>query len=358
MVSTTARFAPSPKGAGWAYFDLALLLLLASWTSAAGSIVQFWRLVDPGWAPQAWYVLTWGQTAVTIAVFFWLSLLVIGRTPWTRELWLRRLAIRWAAVLLCAVATASARPVDGRLPFPTLATISFTAALVWLTIEVLRRHGITLATLGIRSPESRTTAARVQAFDLTNDTLFACCIGAGVTFGLVKLMAISGSGVPYMRTSQEEALGRLDTPLMVLVAVAGTVVLEDLVMVAAVTALLTAARRPLWEIYTITCAIEVIAHGYFGLPAIGMALYAAYRVWIYQQSGRLTPLMIGHAIFDLIGVSLWGFTIWQRVAAGFVWAAVMFAVQRFGVDPHRSLKPVDDAQSPPSLAGKASGDQH
>jgi hypothetical protein len=81
------------------------------------------------------------------------------------------------------------------------------------------------------------------------------------------------------------------------------VAIEDVVIVAATTALLTAVRRPAWQVYTLVCVPEVLLHAYFGLPAIGMILFAAGRVWLYRQYGRLLPFMVAHFVFDVVGGS-------------------------------------------------------
>jgi hypothetical protein len=67
-----------------------------------------------------------------------------------------------------------------------------------------------------------------------------------------------------------------------------------------VTALLTAARRPVWQIYAVSCGLELAVHAYLGLPGLLMLAWAVCRIRLYRRYGRLIPLAIGHALWDLM----------------------------------------------------------
>ena len=118
-------------------------------------------------------------------------------------------------------------------------------------------------------------------------TVLYVCIGGGVlSFLLVHLIRWTGADVPVMKGGQMATLG-VDNFGTLAIGLVSTVALEDVVIVATTTALLTAVRRPAWQIYTLVCIPEVLLHAYLGLPSIGMLVFAAGRVWLYRQYGRL-----------------------------------------------------------------------
>lgn len=249
------------------------------------------------WTTQGMYMMVWAQYGVAVVVFWWLSWLVIARTPLSQVTPGRRLLQRGAAVLGGAVA------IYATAPFPSVLARVFgqsvyACVLAWLALEVCRRHGVPL---DLARP--RTAVDRLRDWDITQLVFFTCVAGGGLTFLLVQLVHWTKIDVPVMTGGQMSALG-IDNPGILVIGVVATVAIEDVVIVAATTALLTAVRRPAWQIYTLVCVPEVLLHAYFGLPAIGMILFAAGRVWLYRQYGRLIPFMVAHFVFDVVGGSL------------------------------------------------------
>ncbi|MEW2117675.1 hypothetical protein AB0945_21290 [Streptomyces sp. NPDC005474] len=246
------------------------------------------------WTTQGFYRMVWAQYGVAVIVLWWLSWLVMARTPLSQVTPARRLLQRGAAVLGGAAA------VYATAPFPSVLARFFgqsvyACVLAWLALEVCRRHGVPL---DLARP--RTAVERLRDWDITQWVFSTCVAGGCLTFLLVQLVHWTKIDVPVMPGGQMSSLG-IDNPGILVIGVVATVAIEDVVIVAATTALLTAVRRPAWQIYTLVCVPEVLLHAYFGLPAIGMILFAAGRVWLYRQYGRLMPFLIAHFVFDVVG---------------------------------------------------------
>ena len=336
---------PSPLGRRRIHTDLCGLLLIACWIPLTTAIDKFSALCGVWWGEPGWQVEVTGQLLAAAAMFMWLCYLVIGRTPWRPDprLRLRRMALRCSAAVVGLAAVGTAEPVDGRLPWPTLGEACFAAALAWLTVEILRCHGITPARIGLCPPAARTTAGRVEGWDITVETLIICAVGEFPTAALVWLLKTSGLGVrvPVMRGSQLDVLG-ITSSWGLAAAVMSSAVLEDLVVIAAVSLLLGAARRPLWLIYLVPCLLEVGFHVYFGVPAVAILPFGWYRVRLYRRHSRLTPLIVGHAVWDMAGglTSSWTSTSVMTVRA--VLLSVYFLADHFLVAPHRTPKTAPD----------------
>ncbi|MER8002110.1 hypothetical protein [Streptomyces sp. NPDC095613] len=176
---------------------------------------------------------------------------------------------------------------------------------------------------------ARTAGGRVQAWDLAGAAFTVCLIGGAGAAVLTWAARQADAPLPVMQVSQADVLGLTSVwqgiPQLVL-----TVVVEDLVMVAAVTVLLTVAGRPRWEAYAVTGVVELLAHAYFGLAALAFLPYAFYRVRLYQQHGRLTPMAVGHLAFDAIGLAFMtlALTLSQRIAIALAGSFVLSLLER------------------------------
>lgn len=171
--------------------------------------------------------------------------------------------------------------------------------LAWLCYEVYRRHGIALSAPATAS----TRAARWDSkWQITWEIVGCCCIGGVSTFAaLVALQQFGPSWLPVMRTSQLTALGGASVPEMAIFALVWTVVLEGSV-IGATAILLSAARRPPWQIYGTIATVEIIFHAYYGAPAVFTGVYAVLCTYFYLRYHQIVPLLAGHAVFDFIGL--------------------------------------------------------
>lgn len=270
------------------------LLLLASLPSVLDAMVKLGRLYGVAWPQRTFHCLNVINCAVAAAVFFWLAWTVIGRTTLDRVTQRRRLVQRGAAVL-CGTATLyAAAPGDG---FGSLDGAIFGVTLAWLALEVCRSHGIVLERA---SGETDPRRRRARTWDLSERAFVVCLLGPlAASVLLLPLRLLDLEALPVMG-DQLTALG-ISSIGDALAGVVLAAALEDVVIVAATAALMTAANRPLWQIYTTICLVEVAVHAYFGLPAIGMFVFAVGRIKLFLLYGRVLPLILGHIAFDLLG---------------------------------------------------------
>ncbi|MFJ6705663.1 MULTISPECIES: hypothetical protein [unclassified Streptomyces] len=286
--------APSTDApAGRVYAQVVALLVLVSFRPLASDVLYSAAAYGVRWTPED---LRWIRVCEFVLggwVFFWLSALVIARTTLDQVSCRRRLMVRGAAVLCGAVSMYAA----GLVPCRRTAITVFGCTVAWLAWEVCRAHGVCPAGWFPATARDRLRDWRIAT------AVSLVCIAAGGLSKLLTGLLTDIDGVPVMRGSQWDVLGIHDVGTIGLAAITAVAV-EDFVMVAGTAALLTAIRRPAWEIYTLICLAEVLAHAYMGLPAIAMALYAAGRVWLYRRYQRLLPLMAVHAGIDLSAASV------------------------------------------------------
>jgi hypothetical protein len=286
-----ARFAPSPRGASRACADLWGLLLLLCWDSASGSLLYLGELCGVRWPPLVPVVVDGGQVLAVVGACVWLLVRVTARVP-LRGGGGRAVAVACAAAAVGLTSLCTAVAAAGRLP----EGMAFIAVLLWLSLEVCRRHGITPAQLGICPPRARTPRGRARAVYVAGASLGLC---AAVGYGMYYVqLAVWRAGLALPVGDQSEALG-VTASWQLVPMVIRTLIGEDLILVAVVTALLTAARRPVWQIYVISCGLELAVHAYLGLPGLLMLVWAVCRIRLYRRYGRLIPLALGHAAWDL-----------------------------------------------------------
>jgi hypothetical protein len=291
-------FPPLRSSARRTYAKVVGLLLVACYLPLVIGTLDMTSRYGVHWAQDAIGWLRCGKLTAGIVVFFWLCWLVIARTTLDRVPPWQRLVQRGSAVVCGATALYAAFPGATVLGYPEGSSAVFGGAVAWLALEVCRAHGVL--------PGPRHTATPAEAlrnWRIGEAAFNATAVGAGTCFLLTQLLRWADiDGVPVMQGSQLEVIG-VDGPAALALGVMATVLLENVVVVVATTALLTAIRRPSWEIYTLVCGMDILLHSYFGLAAIGMALHAAGRVWLYRRYRRLTPLLASHAVLDLIGGS-------------------------------------------------------
>ncbi|MEU7640477.1 hypothetical protein AB0C11_31055 [Streptomyces sp. NPDC039016] len=270
------------------FLNLSGLVVIAGLQPIADGLLTFADLYGSPAPPRLIHAVEVGQISAATALFAWLALRVIHRTTLDRVSPRRRLLERSAAVTIGALAIYTAMPAAG---LQLVGVAVFGVAVAWLALEVCRAHGL---------PLDRPTAPadRTEKLWSVAPLAFGACLAGGTATAELRTV-LGGAGVPVMEGQQLAATGITNALDMVL-NVTWAAGIEDVVMVAAVTTLLTAARRPAWQIYTTVCVLEVGVHAYFGIPGIGMALYAAGRVWLYLRYHRLLPMVAGHIAYDLI----------------------------------------------------------
>lgn len=293
--SSPRQFGPSPLGPRRAGTALFVLLLIAAGPSMTAGLLDGVQIYGPALDPASEILIVRAVKLPTMIVAaVWLFLLVNDRLREAKVLPPRSTQQRMEALVLGAVLVVVGVP--GVEINPLFDAVVEAAALVWLTLEVCARHGITRSRLGIRKEPGGT-----QIIVLVG-AVGACWLGIEAVGWLFTHTGPDGLGLPVMQTSQNDALGittMADYTAKLLLAV----VKEDLVIVAATAALMSAANRPAWQIYTVITVIEVLVHAYMSLPALGYALYALARVLLYRHFGLVAPLIAGHLIYNLWAAS-------------------------------------------------------
>ncbi|MFH8991462.1 hypothetical protein [Streptomyces sp. NPDC017940] len=285
----------APHGA---LLHAAALLFLASITFLVNAGLQLGALYDVRWPQQTPHYTALIRIGVGVVVFFWLLWTVIARTTLDRVSPRQRILQRCAAL---GCSSASLFAADPDRPLGHFGPLATGLGFAWLAWEVCRSHGITLEKAPCEKYPQRWC---VQTCDLAGRAFGACAAGGCLAYlGVQALLLLDVAALPVMAGNQLDTVG-VTSPLDSMAQLGVVVAVEDVVIVAATAALMTAAGRPAWQIYTTVCAVEVALHAYFGAPAVAMALFAAGRLRLYLRSGRVLPLVIGHASFDLLGAFL------------------------------------------------------
>ncbi len=128
------------------------------------------------------------------------------------------------------------------------------------------------------------------------------------TWAFVALLVWMGGSTLLESLLPTEAVGgfiiddRADavwTSLMLGPAQVTTALVEEPIVVGLLVLVLIAARRPAWEIYTVAVVAKVAYHAYYGLPVLAMVPAALVIVWLYHRTGRLWPIIVAHAAYNL-----------------------------------------------------------
>lgn len=291
---------PRPPGARQAARDLRHLLLVTCAVPVVGSVADFALLAGApvhGWSGA---VLPWIRLACSLAAGCWLTALLAARParpahPARRPSSRPRLALALTAVAGAARVVDLVRAGEAQGAVGSLAT---TALLAWLCGELAVRHGVGWRGLGIDPPGARTLAGRLTAV-MVFGAVFVLAYTT-VTW-MVRLQAGLPSVAPWLPVldgAQSAALGWRG-PVDMVANVLFTGVAEEMVLVGAVVVLGHAAGRPLWAVCAISLLLRVVGHLYLGVPGVALVLLGACALFLYLRSGRLTPLIAGHVVYDL-----------------------------------------------------------
>lgn len=255
---------------------------------------------------------------LTCAPSVWISVTTFASTHyglpsgWTQPDWLRLLCVTGASAWLIALLTK--RPVGeaGRLPMAACALTGawgliayipgplqdlspvVTAALAgWLCIEVANRHGLRLF-----SPRTADHGAGAAL------STFGVFVTGWLSIRLTTQLLIHLPGSTVMSGTQSNALGWSSSLLFPVANIIFTSVIEEAVMVAAVCVLGRAARARPMTIYAISIGVRILAHAYFGLAAVAVAVVGTASVWLYQRYRRPAHLALGHCVVDVLPLAL------------------------------------------------------
>ncbi|KPI02980.1 hypothetical protein OK074_5130 [Actinobacteria bacterium OK074] len=306
-----------PPEQGRPLVSAAGLLLLAVGPSMALGAMEFAGMAGAHIPPAAERAVSIGSKTGAILVLYWLVRAVTVRAARDR-LSRRHRAGQTAGAAALGITAVSALMAGGRLYEPGGAL--YELGLAWLAWEVTRANGLTPGAPPAppvaghrpsgpdRHPPARAflrglcTRPGLWPFLVVTGQGVICCLLGILLNGLVT-GAVQSTGL-VMHQDQMTTLG-IHTPAQLAVEVVRAVAMEDVVVLGATVTLLAAARRPAWQIYAVIAVIEVLLHGYAGIPALTFALWAVLRVRLYLSHRLLLPLMISHAAWDLVNSGSW-----------------------------------------------------
>lgn len=176
----------------------------------------------------------------------------------------------------------------------TAAMLLLTGAGAWLCAAVAAEYGVPLW-------QGHLPRQIVRRWD--KRWLTACVVvlaghtAAGAAdFWLMKIgPAVAG------QAEQASALS-LHDPVMFAVQALAAGVREELPLLALPAALMTAARRPVWQIFLVVCVLRVLPHAYLGSSALSAAVFAGAGLWMYRVTHKIGPIIIGHTVFNALAV--------------------------------------------------------
>lgn len=166
--------------------------------------------------------------------------------------------------------------------------LSKAAVVVLVVVLLSRRRGITPRALGLGLPvKASGRLAAGQAFRVAVWAVMALLIGGLITAAL----ATGKLGQPV----------RPDDSYLVWAA-AGSLaagVVEEVLVLAFVVTTLRQASRPLMEIVIVAVLLRCSYHIYYGPGVAGIAVWAAFFIWLFLRSGTVVPLIVVHFLWDL-----------------------------------------------------------
>lgn len=171
--------------------------------------------------------------------------------------------------------------------------LALTFGCLWLVCRWLR---MPIAAVFNRTSQQKGTAQyRAQGW-----RVFVCAFAAIVTWMvgmnlLSALMPEAAVGGPVI----EDRADAVWTSLMLGPAQVTTALVEEPIVVGLLVVVLTAARRPAWEVYTLAVLAKVAYHLTYGLPVLALVPAALVIVWLYRRTGRLWPVILAHAVYNL-----------------------------------------------------------
>ncbi|WNZ14954.1 hypothetical protein [Streptomyces sp. 11x1] len=267
------------------------LLALASGTALSTGVTRVVQAA-PDVLPE------WVRFGSALIVTLWLAGLIMARTTaHSQRQRIPRLLGFGLSSLFFLYTTAPASTTLAQ----HLGNAVYGCTLAWLAVEVCRAHGVRLRH-GFPLADG---GQRRRTWMVTSLSYLICAIWSFLfTHTVAGLRAVGINEALIVGLDQRSAIGVASVVDGVL-AFTATVAIEDVVIVAAAVTLLSAARRPAWQIYAVVCLVEIALHAYMGAVALAIAFYAGGRVWLYRRFGGVVPLVIGHLVLNLLVLVNW-----------------------------------------------------
>lgn len=248
----------------------------------------------PDWytAAHRWIRLSQWETFAVLTL--WLAAVRHCRLTWT---WAVGIAALIAGYAICT---------GGRMRTPDGMYEALAASTgLLLAIALARNRWVSRAGFGILRGWARgdcigrRRAYRVFGWSLAGNVL---------TTILSACMAVAGFATGSNPIQPHEP------PAGIALRILSSGVIEE-VMVAVVVIALSAAHRPAWEMYALSTLMRISYHTYYQTSALSFVAMGVIDVWLYRRSRRLTPIIVGHIVYD---AAAWAFQIGPRWGYGTV----------------------------------------
>jgi hypothetical protein len=257
----------------------------------AGLVAVLWGLemfdqIIESFAPSMlWLVQGWSRSAATIAASgSWLLWLAYRhKRPWWQCL---------AAGLVAVVGLLALPLTSGTVDIPR--AVVETAAEIVLVGAVARDAGISpRKQLGYMPRWAKNRAGRYQALEV-----FVLAVAGFIWTDIAAWVMGLIPAIPQPTKPQIKLLGYDNmADLAIRSAMAGPH--EEVLLTAALTIFLLAARRPIWEIAIVAAVLRIIPHMYLGVPCLCVAIFAVCNVRLYARSRRIAPIVAAHMVTNI-----------------------------------------------------------
>ncbi|MEV1083506.1 CPBP family intramembrane glutamic endopeptidase [Streptomyces sp. NPDC050211] len=202
---------------------------------------------------------------------------------------------------------------------------------VWLCVELAARCGVTLQRLDLARPVFR-KRTKIERAQKAQGELVFFAHAAAICAAVLLMGVLARLPGPVLKDDQATAAGVPDLgPHLAHALWSATV--EEVLATAVVVAVLTAVRRPLWEVLVVTALMRALPHAYLGLwPALAVVPLGITAGWLYHRYRRVVPLVLAHATYNVVsilfGVPLLGVCVVMLAGAGWCWLEARAAPAR------------------------------
>jgi len=164
--------------------------------------------------------------------------------------------------------------------------VATTLAVVALAIALARLQGVSPTDLGLRRPPTGGLRREVNLVALTLVTGFVMSVVMVWGFGSRGYVFPSGGGALAM-----VAAGAMAGPI------------EEIALLAVPVTLHRLAGLPWGRTVAVMVVLRTVYHLYYGWAGLATALFAAVMLIAYRRTGRALPLVVGHSLWDLLGIA-------------------------------------------------------
>nr|WP_024126519.1 CPBP family intramembrane glutamic endopeptidase [Streptomyces sp. FR1]AHE39138.1 Putative CAAX amino terminal protease family protein [Streptomyces sp. FR1] len=195
---------------------------------------------------------------------------------------------------------------------------------VWLCVEIAARWGLSFPFVILSRPTQLfRRRSKVERAARAKGEMVFFAYAAAVCAAVLLVDVLKRLPGPVLEGDQATAAGVPDLGPLLVHGIWSAFV-EELLATAVVVAVLTAARRPLWEGLVVAALMRTLPHAYLGLwPMFAMLPLGIAAGWLYHRYRRVIPLILAHATFNtfnaLFGVPLLPVLALMLTAAIWAW---------------------------------------